>query len=109
MAKIEILPEALSELDALPGLERKALDNALLKLHDLGEILGYPHSSQVQGTTLRELRPRRGNSPWRAFYRQLADGTIVVAAIGPEAMHNRRRFDRAVDTALARLAARESE
>lgn len=95
MAKIEILPEAL--------------DNALLKLRDLGEILGYPHSSQVQGTTLRELRPRRGNSPWRAFYRRLADGTIIVAAIGPEAMHNRRRFDCTVDTALARLAARESK
>jgi hypothetical protein len=33
--------------------------NAIAKLEALGAELGYPHTSQVQGSTVRELRPRR--------------------------------------------------
>ena len=41
-------------------------------------------------------------SPWRALYRRLGDG-LVVLAIGPEAQHDKRGFDRAVRLAEDRL------
>ncbi|MBA2277797.1 MAG: type II toxin-antitoxin system RelE/ParE family toxin [Chloroflexia bacterium] len=75
---------------------------AIEKLELLGDQLGYPHSSNVRGTSLRELRPRAGRSPWRAFYQRVGD-RIVLAAIGPEALHDPRGFRRAIGTALARL------
>lgn len=34
------------------------MENAIIKLNELGGTLGYPHTSQVKGTALRELRPR---------------------------------------------------
>ncbi len=70
VADLELPAEAREELGALPSRERKAVENALTKLHELRGSPGYPHSSQVQGTDLRELRPRRGHSPWRAFYKR---------------------------------------
>jgi len=96
----------MPELRALPQRERAALRGALEKLAALGEELGYPHTSAVQGAgeTLRELRPRQGDSPVRAFYRRVGD-TLVIAAVGPEAQVDPRGFKRAVAAALERLAA----
>lgn len=87
-----------------PVGERVAMGHAIEKLRLLGDRLGAPHSSAVKGTvsTLRELRPRGGRSPWRAFYRRIGDA-IVVAAIGPEANVNEIGFRRAVRDAIARL------
>lgn len=106
---VQILPEARAELDSLPQRERDAVANAIYKLQELGDALGYPHSSQVQGTALRELRPRQGRSPWRAFYLRRGNRVFVVAAVGSEAVHNPRRFHRAIADAQARLAALEPE
>lgn len=99
---VEIVPEARVELKALPPDELKAMFNALEKLQALGARLPYPHSSQVQGTPLRELRPRAGRSPWRALYQRLGD-RLVVVAIAPEAQHDPRGFKRAVTQAKRRL------
>ena len=52
---------------------------------------------------LRELRPRAGRSPWRAFYRQIRGVIFVVGAIGPEAAVKPRDFVRAVRRAEDRL------
>ena len=51
---------------------------------------------------IRELRPRAGRSPWRVLYRRVA-GAMVMLAVGPEAEHARREFDRAVRLAEERL------
>ncbi len=54
-------PQAELELRALRKqsvTEHGAMLNALAKLEALGVDLGFPHSSQVKGTRLRELRPR---------------------------------------------------
>lgn len=107
MAYVRLLSEADAEMDQLPVRERQAIRNAIEKLGQIGDGLGYPHSSQVQGSLLRELRPRAGRSPWRAFYQRQLDGTFIVAAIGPEAMHNRRGFDRTVILAERRLGSLE--
>jgi len=102
--RVSLTPEARDELKQLPVRERAAMEEAFLKLRAEGDQLGAPHSSKVQGTseTLRELRPRRGSSPWRAFYRRIGD-RMVVGAIGPEAVSNKRGFRRSVEDALERL------
>ena len=98
------MSEAEKELDGLPASERKAMLNALEKLQQMGLLLGAPHSSQVKGSSLRELRPRQGRSPWRALYRRSGD-LLVVGAIGPEAVKDRRGFARAVTAAENRISA----
>ena len=97
-------PAARDELRVLTVSERVALLNAVEKLVALGQQLGYPHSSAVRRSAgrLRELRPRRGNSPWRAIYRRIGD-FFVIGAIAPEATVNLRGFDAALAAAERRL------
>ena len=99
---VDIAAEAREELKALPPDELRAMFNALEKLQVIGAQLPYPHSSQVQGTQLRELRPRAGRSPWRVLYQRI-DDRLVVAAIAPKAQHDPRGFRRAVKRAQKRL------
>jgi phage-related protein len=96
-------PEAQQELQQLPVKERAAVLNAVAKLAAIGVALGYPHTSQVQGAAnLRELRPRAGRSPWRAFYRRIGD-VLVIGSIGPEANVDPQGFRAAVAAAEHRL------
>jgi phage-related protein len=104
--EVEVLEQAEQELAALPEAERRAMLNALEKLQVLGLLLGAPHTSQVKGSSLRELRPRQGRSPWRAFYRRSGE-LLVVGAIGPEAIKDRLGFGRAIKAAEERIAAFE--
>lgn len=95
-------PDAEKELEGLPTTEKNAVANAVEKLAALGDQLRYPHSSGVKGVRLRELRPRSGRSPWRAFYRRV-ENVMVIAAVGPEAEVDVRGFDAAVARAVDRL------
>lgn len=102
-------PEAQAELDDLPDREATAVLNAITKLRELGPDLPFPHSSNVASAdNLRELRPRAGRSPWRAFYRPLGD-VFVIAAVGPEAQHKPKGFIRAVEAAEGRLIELEED
>src|SRR5690625_442725 len=97
------LPGAASERGRLEARERAVLHNAVRKLEALGPDLGYPHSSDVPGADRsRELRPRAGRSAFRALYRQIG-GLFVIAAIAPEALHDRKGLDRACHAAETRL------
>jgi hypothetical protein len=96
-------PGAEQELGKLPDGEQAAVRNVVRKLEALGPALPFPHSSAVRTAPgLRELRPRAGRSPWRAFYGRVGE-TFVIAAIGPEAQHDPQGFARACEAALARL------
>ena len=106
--EVRLVPEAAAELRALPAGERAAILSALKKLEAGGATLRAPHTSQVKGSTLRELRPRRGRSPWRALYRRLGD-TMVVAAVVPEAESDRQGFNRGVRQAEQRLSKIEED
>jgi len=107
--EVRYLPEAEQEREELPGKEKAALYNAVQKLEQIGPSLGYPHTSDVRGfLDLRELRPRQGRSAWRAFYRRVRE-PYLIAAVGPEAQHDRRGFDRACEAAVARLTELEEE
>jgi hypothetical protein len=101
-------PAAVDERDASsPAREQVALLHAAQKLEAVGPRLGHPHSSAVRGEAgkgFRELRPRAGRSRWRALYRQVGPSTFVILAVGPEAQIDQRRFDDAVDRAVARFA-----
>lgn len=97
-------PAAEKELDQLPTGEKVAIDHAVEKLEVSGDQLRFPHSSAIEGADrVRELRSRAGRSAWRAFYRRIGD-TMVIGAIGPEAVSNPRGFRRAVAYAEKRLA-----
>ncbi|HQY30955.1 MAG TPA: type II toxin-antitoxin system RelE/ParE family toxin [Thermomicrobiales bacterium] len=104
MWKVLFTDEALEELDALPKREQVAIAAAVLKLEAMGPNLSAPHSSNIQGIdfVLRELRPRRGDCPWRAFYVRHGKG-FLICSVGPEARQDRRRFDRAVRLAGQRM------
>jgi DNA-binding XRE family transcriptional regulator len=79
------LAEAILERDSLVPKRKRRSSTQRQSWQPLGPRLPYPHSSAVKGADrLRELRPRGGRSPWRAFYRQIGE-EFVVAAIGPEA------------------------
>ena len=61
----------------------------------------FPHPSAVKDAErLRELRPRTGRSPWRAFYRQIGEIIFVVGAVGPEATVKPHDFAQAVRAVL---------
>jgi hypothetical protein len=97
-------PAAEKELGALATADRVAVLHATEKLAALGPMLPHPHQSDVRGRVgLRELRPRAGRSRIRPLYGRVGN-TFVVVAIGPEAIVDRRGFDRAVRAAAQRLA-----
>lgn len=97
-------PSAEKELGGLSAADRVAVLHAVEKLAALGPSLPYPHQSDVRGGRgLRELRPRAGRSRMRALYGRLGEAFVVVA-VGPEALVDRRGFDRAVRAAVQRLA-----
>lgn len=102
--RVRYTPEAEEELLGVPAKERQAIVSAVEKLKSQGDQLSAPHSSSVKGVrgTLRELRPRGGRSPWRAFYRRIGN-EMVIGSIGPEAEADRRGFRRAAAVALERL------
>src|SRR6266851_2410911 len=100
--EVELHPEAVAELHGLQTGEQVAMLSAIAKLEAIEPTLGYPHTSQVQGTDLRELRLRAGRSPWRAFYRRVGD-VLGIGAIGPEAQVKPRLFVAAVKRASSRL------
>lgn len=104
MPKAEWMPEAEAELAALPRTEQISIGRAAMKLETLGSKLSFPHQSAVRGTTgLRELRPKGGRSPWRAFYRQITQEVFKIGAVGPEYLVNRKGFARSVRLAEERL------
>jgi hypothetical protein len=76
-------PEAVAELLAMKSREEhRALLNAVRKLGELGERLGPPHMKPLKGdraAALCELRPRQGQSDWRAIYRRAGDFYAILA------------------------------
>ena len=99
---VEFHPETRAEFRELRQrslAEYKAMRTAIAILQTVGAEAPFPLSSLVQGTKLRELRPRQGRSPWRALYLRVGD-VLSIGAIGPEAKHDPRGFRAAVDRAV---------
>ncbi|MFZ1154139.1 MAG: type II toxin-antitoxin system RelE/ParE family toxin [Solirubrobacteraceae bacterium] len=76
-------PDAVAELLMIKSKqEHRALVNAVEKLRELGDRLGPPHMKPLQGvaaSSLCELRPRRGDSDWRAVYRRVGVFFVILA------------------------------
>lgn len=111
MSEVRWHSEARKEFEQIPDArERSAIQNAVTKLEELGMRLVFPHQSNVEGQpALRELRPRAGRSPWRPLYERKGKDTFVIGAVGPDAVVDRRGFNRAVDAAVRRLSEIEVE
>jgi hypothetical protein len=76
-------PDAVAEpLTMKSREEHRAILHAVLKLRELGELLGPPHIKPLKGAaaaTLLELRPRQGRSDWRAIYRRAGAFYVILA------------------------------
>lgn len=76
-------PDAVAELLMVKSKqEYRALLNAVEKLREHGGRLGPPHMKPLQGvaaSSLCELRPRRGDSDWRAVYRRVGVFFVILA------------------------------
>lgn len=100
-------PKALDEKSAInDAAERVAIAHVIEKLEVDGPALRSPHQSGVmgeEGSGLRELRPRRGRSRWRAIYRRADETLFAILAIGPEAEIDKAGYARAVGLAKQRL------
>jgi hypothetical protein len=74
-------PDAVVELLAMKSREEhRALLDAVRKLGELGEQLGPPHMKSLKGVAaLCELRPRQGQSDWRAIYRRVGEFHAILA------------------------------
>lgn len=66
----------------LGGSEQVSIREAIALLNDLSEVrphLGYPHSSQIEGS-LRELRAHHGRKLYRILYRRSANLIVMLHA-----------------------------
>jgi len=94
-------PEAVVELLAMKSKEEhRALLNAVRKLGEIGEQLGPPHMKPLKGgsaAALRELRPRQGQSDWRAIYRRAGDFYVILA------VDRHKNFAALIERAQARV------
>lgn len=106
MWQVSYLQAAADELDSLPPLEQVAIQHAVEKLEASGVRLPAPHCAPVKGVdgSWWELRPRRGNCPWRPIYTRVGADEFKIAAIAPDGETNPREFMRACRDAAERLA-----
>jgi len=109
--QVSYLAAAEQELETLPPAEQVAIQHAVEKLQLLGVRLPAPHCKPVQGVigAWWELRPRRGNSPWRPLYIRTSRDEFKIAAIAPDGETRRREFRQACQQAAERLATWEKE
>jgi hypothetical protein len=100
-------PKALDEKNAIEDVaERVAIAHVIEKLEVDGPALRSPHQSGVmgeEGSSLRELRPRRGRSRWRPIYRRMEKRLFAVLAVGPEAEIDKAGYAKAVRLAKQRF------
>jgi hypothetical protein len=105
MWRVSYLRAASDELDLLPALEQVAIQHAVEKLEVTGIRLPAPHCAPVKGVegSWWELRPRRGNCPWRPIYTRIGADEFKIAAVAPDGETNPREFKRACQDAAERL------
>lgn len=104
--QVSYLEAAADELESLPALEQVAIQHAVEKLEAAGVRLPAPHCAPVKGVdgSWWELRPRRGDCPWRPIYTRIGADEFKIAAIAPDGETNPREFMRACLDAAKRLA-----
>jgi hypothetical protein len=76
-------PEAAAELARMKSKQEfNAMLRAVAKLQDLGERLVPPHMKSLAGPragALCELRPKQGQTDWRAIYRRMGQFYAILA------------------------------
>lgn len=87
-------------MDSLTQRERSEIQRVVAMLTELGVLLGFPHSSDIKGSRypLRELRPKRGDSPLRPIY-AFDPHRQALLLIGGDKGADKRMYDRIVPVA----------
>jgi hypothetical protein len=96
----------LEFLTGLPARHQAKVRQVIERLELFGPRLGFPDSSAVKGTSLRELRTRFAGQQYRVLYVQ--DGATFVLFVGFHKTSD-RDLDRAVREAEKHLADYRSE
>jgi phage-related protein len=98
--RVEILEEAVSELDAWPAKARAALDKIVERIEVLGmDRLHEPHVKHIQGK-MWEMRPCAAGNDGRALYVTVSGQRVVIVAAFMK--KTRRTPKRWIDVALGR-------
>jgi len=97
VVEIEATTEFKRWFESLEVGEKKAIDLVVGLLRVQGVGLGAPYSSSIKGARfpLRELRPKRGASPLRAFY-AFAPRRNVLLLIGGDKSGDNRFYTRMI-------------
>jgi len=94
----------------IPPREQVAVRNALLKLHEFGPTLPFPHSRVRCKTPTGCASFGQGRETARGVHSTGNSATCLwVAAVGPEAQVKPRDFVRAVSDAEQRLKKLEAD
>lgn len=99
---VHATPEFEAWMDTLSQRERRDVTRALEMLRELGVQLAYPYSSAIKGSRypLRELRPKRGDSPLRPIY-AFDPRREALLLIGGDKGADKRMYERIVPVAEA--------
>lgn len=102
MVEVEATTEFKRWFEALAPGEKRSIDLVVGLLRVQGVALGAPYSSAIQGSRfpLRELRPKRGASPLRAFY-AFAPRRNALLLIGGDKAGDNRFYQRMIARAEA--------
>ena len=100
MALIKVTEEFQAWFDSLSGRERREVNRVINLLESLGVALAYPHSSALEGArySLRELRPKRGDSPLRVIY-AFDPLREVLLLLGGDKSNDKRFYERIIPKA----------
>lgn len=77
---IKVLEEVEEWLDALPANHRQKAEAVLGLLAEMGELLPFPHASQLRGS-LRELRIQLGGDKKRVTYYAASGRRFVLLTV----------------------------
>lgn len=87
-------------MDTLTHREHREVIHAIEMLRELGLQLGHPYSSAIKGSRfpLRELRPKRGDSPLRPIY-AFDPNRDALLLIGGDKDADKRMYERIIPLA----------
>ncbi len=87
-------------MSTLSQRERKEVQRSVGMLRELGLQLSYPYSSAIKGSRfpLRELRPKRGDSPLRVIY-GFDPRREALLIIGGDKGADKRMYERIIPVA----------
>ncbi len=99
--EVEYTDEFEQWWDGLSAAEQAAVDAYVKLLEERGIALGFPHSSDIQGsrhTHMRELRPQYQGRPYRVLY-AFDPSRMAILLLGGDKTGDDRWYDKFIPMA----------